>query len=591
MYFHQQSNSIINPCLLSNTNLSTSSYQPSFINNVGTSLTDIGDENPVNKAFSEINDDVVANEFHAQIPLFLINNKIIKVPSKVPHAIERFTPKWLLKAIHPDVEVAKEMCLIFLTQLNSTYFAKKEDEDSEGWKALKATYLRDLISFDSMAYKRITEALEHPLTKGAILECDHDSVVGVKSFHYRIGNNYMNRGMKEYELRTKQALTVLNKHYFRILSEANQNPICKNLIRMYADITLPTKEQIIKEAKRLKKEDYQTKKGKRLVFLNKHPRSYYKNPEQLSFVEDAIEIFDYLTSNGLLVPSVGDEKSGGRIVDSLTLMPSWIRRLIKWNGKNLHECDYSALHPNIAISLYGGKTKYLKHGDLKNELGLDIRDVKIEHLSFFNKTVHQMKESPLFQYYESKEPQMLNNIIAEKYSSPHKYKVTPRRMFAKEVEIMTDVIKQLNSEGIYVLYVYDALLCAPNDTERVLDVMDFMAAKHNVHTVAKYTGKRKYNPLTAEVKDKVLDEETLQAISPKSISVPVIPANELNFGSSIKEEILGKINSGIELEFFEAEIRFPDGSTEKDKVRPIRDMINPTLKYVLYSYVMGTLNF
>ena len=538
MYFQQQSNSSSNLNLLlcnsdsNQSHPSKSISNPSFINYVGIPTGKKEDKNIDILRLQELNDDVIYSEIHTQIPLFFTNQNIIKVSSKVPHALNRLTPKHLLKAIHPDIEVAKEMCLLFLTQLNSTYFDKLNNADSDGWKALKAEYLRELISFDPMAYKRITEALEYPLAKGAILECDHVKVEGIKSFHYRLGENYINKGIRPYELKMNEAKALLYKHQFRLLSESNQNPICRNLIKMYAGLTLPNKEQLIKEAKRLITKGYKTKKGKELKFLNKHLMSYYKHPEQISFVEDGLEIFEYLTNNGLMVPKVGGENSGGRVVDSLTLMPSWIRNLIKWNGKRLYECDYSALHPNIAISLYGGHTQHLKHGDLANDLRLDVKQIKVEHLSFFNKTTHQMKESPLYDYYEAKEPRMLRNIITEKHSTEHKHKITSRRMFAKEVEIMTEVIVTLNAEGIYVLYVYDALLCSPKDTKRVLSLMDRVALKNDVYTTAKFTNDKKHNPLTADVKDKVLPKEILEAIT-KTAPVPV---NGVKITPPINEE-------------------------------------------------------
>ena len=596
MYFQQQSNSSSNLNLLlcnsdsNQSHPSKSISNPSFINYVGIHTGNKEDKNTDILRLQELNDDVIYSEIHTQIPLFFTNQNIIKVSSKVPHALNRLTPKHLLKAIHPDIEVAKEMCLLFLTQLNSTYFDKLNNENSDGWKALKAEYLRELISFDPMAYKRITEALEYPLAKGAILECDHVKVEGIKSFHYRLGENYINKGIKAHELKSTEAKALFYKHQHRILSESNQNPICRNLIKMYVAITLPTIEQIKKEANRLIKKGYKTKKGKKLTKLNKHPRSYYKNPEQLSFIEDAIEIFEYLTVNGLLVPRAGDERSGGRVVDSLTLMPSWIRKLIKWNGKKLHECDYSALHPNIAISLYGGQMKHLKHGDLSNELTIDVAAVKVEHLSFFNKTSHQMKQSPLYAYYEAKEPRMLNNIIKEKHSTEYKHKITSRRMFAKEVEIMTEVITILNAEGIYVLYVYDALLCTPKDTKRVLDVMDSIALKHGVYTSAKYSGDKKYNPLTADVKDKVLEKEIMDKLVKADI-LTTISWRELNISSTVKDEINQRLEAGELIPLNEVNIDFGDGEHCKEKVYEYNDEINPQLKFVLESYVNGSLKF
>lgn len=58
-----------------------------------------------------------------------------------------------------------------------------------------------------------------------------------------------------------------------------------------------------------------------------------------------------MTGRGFLIPSAGDMFSGGRVVDSCTLMPAWVREQITIDGKNLAECDYTALYPNIGIKL------------------------------------------------------------------------------------------------------------------------------------------------------------------------------------------------------------------------------------------------
>jgi hypothetical protein len=214
-----------------------------------------------------------------------------------------------------------------------------------------------------------------------------------------------------------------------------------------------------------------------------------------------------------MIPIAGSEASGGRIVDSFTLMPSWIRRLVKFKGRIPIECDYSALHPNIAIKLYGGKTEFISHGDLANDLKLDVKTVKVEHLSFFNKEVWAMKQSPLNEYYSKHEPIMLENIIREKYSSEYKHKITSRRMFKVEVEVMTDVIEQLNSEGIYVLYVYDAMLCHPNDAMKVLNVMDTTILKHDVKTITKCTSGKKHNPIVADLKEVMINKEFVAKVA------------------------------------------------------------------------------
>jgi hypothetical protein len=83
------------------------------------------------------------------------------------------------------------------------------------------------------------------------------------------------------------------------------------------------------------------------------------------------------------------------------------------------------------------------------------------------------------------EPLMMKNLIREKYANARKYKITSQRMFEKEVEIMTDVVRQLSSEGICVGYVYDALFCDPENAQRVKQVMDEQVKKHGVMTIAK----------------------------------------------------------------------------------------------------------
>jgi hypothetical protein len=230
---------------------------------------------------------------------------------------------------------------------------------------------------------------------------------------------------------------------------------------------------------------YTTKKGKKLTFLNKHSRDYFINPSERSFVEHNIELYHYLTENGLMIPIEGNDASGGRVVDSLTLMPSWIRNLIKVDGKYLTECDFACLHPNIAMQLYGGSKEYLNHNDVAIASNIDVKTVKMEHLSFFNKEVWQMKKSLLYDYYLSTEPQMLRKIEQEKYNSVHKHKITSRKMFKKEVEIMTEVIQILSKENISVGYIYDALICHPDNADRVKVVMDEVCLKHGVKTIAK----------------------------------------------------------------------------------------------------------
>ena len=187
-----------------------------------------------------------------------------------------------------------------------------------------------------------------------------------------------------------------------------------------------------------------------------------------------------------MIPSVGDDKSGGRVVDSFTLMPSWIREQITVNGIKLTECDYIALHPNIAVKIYKGKLTYLTHQNIAELTGIDVKSIKIEHLSFFNKQWLAMLKSPLFAFYSKHEPDMLSRIYYDK--KEHGHKVTSAKMFSVEVAIMTDVVKHLNTIGINVLYVYDALLCEEKDKTIVVETMNRIILEHGVYTCVKVDG-------------------------------------------------------------------------------------------------------
>ena len=539
---------------------------------------------------AECFDDNITTDICTQFPLFFINRNIIKIPTKIESVIRKYTPRKLLKEIHPDIDVAVELCLLFTTQLTSTYFERLDEPEKMGWKSLHAEYLRDFLSIDPMAYKNVRTALEHPTKRGAIIECDYKPIKGEKNFHYRFGEAYIGKGIVSYHLQTKEAQRLLNKHYIRVSGKSQSNPIVQNLIQFYEDVSLPTIDQIWEEGDRLIKLKYKTKKGKLLKKLGHHSREYFKDQQELSFVEDSIKIFKYLTEDGLMYPDVGTEKSGGRIVDSFTLMPSWIRQMIKIKDKFNVEADYSCLHPNSAISLYGGSKEYLTHNDLALAMSTDISVIKVEHLSFFNKKERQMKASPLYDYYEKNEPKMLQNIIDEKCASEFKHKITSRRLMAKEVEIMTKVVEILNQELIYVGYVYDALICHPNDANRVKEVMDSIILKQGVKTSAKLSSEN--NPIVVRLKDSKSDldnKESINSDDEVDDNYIKVEAKLINFNDRIRSMVLEKINNGNEVVFEHAIIEFPNKYKFKDRVLRIYDEINPELIYVIESHIFNPL--
>jgi len=273
----------------------------------------------------------------------------------------------------------------------------------------------------------------------------------------------------------------IRKNQLEKLSRAINNKIGNNLLNVYKSIELPTLAEIKNEGDKLVNEGYVTKKGKRLAKLNKRKRQNIIGYKNLSFLEDNISRYNYLTQNGLITPSISS-KAGGRVTDSFNLMPSYIRNLVKIDGEEIVEIDFKALHPNLAMKIYGGKSKFITHQNITDFLNEDIKKVKIEHLSFFNKHPRDMKKSVLYQYYIENEKEMMENILKDKKANG--YKITSKRLFELEVQIMTQIISKLNEKGIYVLYVYDALLCKKSQTDIVLETMNRVILENGVYTIA-----------------------------------------------------------------------------------------------------------
>jgi hypothetical protein len=255
--------------------------------------------------------------------------------------------------------------------------------------------------------------------------------------------------------------------------------IVTNLLNIYPKLTLPVENEILVEAKRLVEMKYRNGKGKKLTILNGRKKTDLVNQKRI-YLEDSLKLFKYLTENGFKYPSISGERSGGRVYDSINMMPRFIRNLIKIDNEKTIDVDFRCLHPNLAVKLYGGITKYITHELIKDVLQMELYIVKEEHLSFFNKKTQQMKQSALYAYYETNEPTMLKNIISDK--SKNNYKITSQKMFDLEVKIMTECIKRLNNIGIDVLYVFDALLVKSSNQKAVKYTMNQVVIEMGIYT-------------------------------------------------------------------------------------------------------------
>lgn len=413
------------------------------------------------------------------------NVNSILIPKKAEYSLRKYASKVLLKEIDPNADVAVEKCLLLLSNLASTYYVEDKENPENRWKYLKAEIFHQQTKNkdNTYIYPKIIEALVAGTNKGAMLEVDSNYVPNEYSRRYRIPESYYKAGLTEYLIKDAGIIQNRNKIYYEQLGEAMEHPICNNLVKIYPKLDLPTPAELLAIGKQLVKEKRTTKKDKILTMRNKHDKSYWKDYNNRSFIEDNIKLFGFLTNRGFMIPSAGDERSGGRVVDSFTLMPSWIRGEITIDGKKLVECDYRALHPNIAMKLYNGTQSFLTHESVAEKADIDVKKVKVSHLSFFNMEWEDMMKSPLFGYYSKHEADILSMIYHDK--NEHGHKITSQKMFTVEVAIMTDVIKHLNSQGIYVLYVYDALLCEEKDKAVVMETMNRIVLEHGVKTTVK----------------------------------------------------------------------------------------------------------
>lgn len=446
-------------------------------------------ENPFITKDEEVFDGVDLDEIHDTFPLFFRDVDVIYIPKGVKRALVRNIPKSYLSAINKNQNIAVEKSLEIVSNLSSTIYS------DDRWKGLSSKFMDQQTkngNDNTIIYSKIIKALKYcrdttdPIVIVKKNKYGQETYQeGVSCKQYSLSDTYYNSGLIEYKIQDKQILENRKKLLYGQLKKAFNNVIGSNLLGIYSQISLPNHHDIKIQARKLIKERYKNKKGLKLTFLNKHPKSYYKDARSRSFVEQNIKHFEYLTTKGYMIPTVGDEKSGGRVVDSFNLMPNWIRKLIKIEGESIVEIDLRAFHPNIAMSLYGGSKKHLTHEIVAEESNLDKSTVKREHLSYFNKRVTGMKNSSLYNYYNEHEPTMNEAIIAEKTNSHKGHYITSMRMFAKEVEIMTECIKQLNSIGIYVIYVYDALYCKRSVSKIVKDTMDKVVLEFGVYTTAK----------------------------------------------------------------------------------------------------------
>ena len=313
---------------------------------------------------------------------------------------------------------------------------------------------------------------------------------------YSLNKKYYTR-LAKYTVVSKHVKNAIKIKNYNIYSKSVVNPIIKNLIQFYSYIELPTNEELLKIGNEKAKLKETNKKGKIFTKLGNNVGiypdrySYWKTPR--CFFEDDIEYrYKLLTEPNLMIPTEGNSNCP-RVYDSISLMPGWIRPYIKNDGENLVELDFRCLHPNLIINLYdynnwciqGYETKYLTHDFVAESTGMNVKDVKTLHLSFFNCEIWQMNSDEfkkLHEFYDNYTPGLLEVVKQAKYEN---YKITSQQLFTLEVNLMTEIIRELNLIDIYVGYIYDALLVKESDVQKVKEIMKIVSERMNIFVLIK----------------------------------------------------------------------------------------------------------
>lgn len=420
---------------------------------------------------------------------FIKSTDIITIPKGLDKVVKKLD-KDLLKKVNKKITIARELCLLFLSKLTHTLYSDNRYIEISAKDISKLLRKKGYssTSVNGKLYQSILDVLLKGTEDGPIIDIDRQYIVADKernikgkSRGYAISDLYYGKGHKTYKLKTKYVKDIAYRNHLEQLAKVNVNTIAKNSLRFYATLDLPNKNELLEYGKKLCKDGY-TNKGKVLTMRYRKDNSYWKDISKRTFVEDAIDRFNYYTENGFILPIIGSEETCPRVFDSFNVQNKWIRNVILSNNKELIETDIKCLHPNLIMNIFNGKLKNITHDEVAEYLGMDRDEVKTLHLSFFNLEVEDMKRSKLWDFYYNNDKELLDRVINDKIN--HGYKNTSRLGFILETEIMEKTIERLNAMNITVGYVFDALFATKDNIEIVNKTLNDVLKEMNIHTTA-----------------------------------------------------------------------------------------------------------
>ncbi len=414
---------------------------------------------------------------------YYANPTIKMIPKNAKWLINRISKK-KLKQIHRNTLIAKERIAILLEKFHHGHLL-----------ALAGDLNYDDIDIHSNKWIQIFGRKKYLIAQNVMYEAD--ILIKPYEISYQTGkfarsflldNDMIYKPFVRYILTSETLINAeisLSQDQRRIIMK---NPIARSSVLTSFNIVLPTEEDLLTHAATLISDGW-SNKGKKLCWekdRRKNDRKIKKLIEQgttkndlprFSYVEVSIKRFKSLTEYGYILPRVGNFKSGGRVTTSFTLMPKWIRQQLTLSNSTVIGVDYSAMHPNIASTMWGDGSN-ITHTAVADFLGIPVSKAKIQHLKLFNTSSTGMEKMDIYNYYKEKQPDLIDNVKATKVKT---YKRTSSIMFKAEVRILTGVIVELSEMGLEgeIVYVYDELMTTPENAETVKDVMIEVARKMN----------------------------------------------------------------------------------------------------------------
>lgn len=142
--------------------------------------------------------DLLQNDYNlSESALRFPNVNSILIPKKAEHNLREYVSKAMLKTIDSDIKIAVEKCLVFLSNLASTYYT-----DSK-WKPLNAILLHEQCKNvnNTFIYAKIIHVLKTGTNKGSFVEVDGSYQVGSQSKKFRLSDIYLKAGLVEYMIK------------------------------------------------------------------------------------------------------------------------------------------------------------------------------------------------------------------------------------------------------------------------------------------------------------------------------------------------------------------------------------------------------